>query len=68
MLYNITIEITDDLTPEGIEKLKKDQILMFRKNGQRLDLKITRIKGGRVWAKRIKTYAKNDAPIGIKRP
>lgn len=57
------MEITNILTPEGIKKLKKGQILMFVKDGKRNDIKITRMSKGRVWAKRVDTYDPEDLVV-----
>ena len=55
-------EITDVLTPEGIDKLKKGQILGFMHEGSRNDLRITKInkKSHRAWAIPVKTYDMED--------
>lgn len=62
----MTEEITDIIKPEAIEKLNKNQILTFmRANGQRIDLKITKIdkKNHRIWAKRTLTFPAEDISI-----
>jgi hypothetical protein len=55
-------EITDVLNPNCIADLKVGQILMFVKDGERVDVKITKIlkRTKRVWGKEITTYAKDD--------
>ena len=53
-------EITDIFTPEGITRLKKGQLLVFHKEGKRIDLKITKIANSRVWAMEIKTYSEEE--------
>jgi len=49
------LNITDILTPQGIEKLKVGQVLMFDFEGSRNELKIMRKTESSVWAKRIST-------------
>ncbi len=52
-------EITDIFTPEGIKKLKKDQILIFQ-GDKKTELKITKISKGRVWAREVTTYTPEE--------
>jgi hypothetical protein len=59
-------EITDVLTPEGVARLQVGQVLMFDYEGSRNDMKITKIKNGRVWAKRIKTYHPDEVLVNGK--
>lgn len=56
-------EITDVLTPEGIARLKVGQVLMFDYEGSRNELKISRIKHGRVWARPIQTVLPNQVLV-----
>lgn len=64
-----TLEITDILTPEGIEKLEKGKILIFDKDGQRAELKITKVdkKNQRVWAQKVVTYRTDEIVISTGR-
>lgn len=46
------LDITNDLTKEGIKKLKVGQVLMFDFEGSPVYLKIMK-KNDKVWAKRL---------------
>ena len=52
--------IEDVLTPEGIEKLKPGQVLIFNFEGSPTHLKIMRKARGKVWAKRVHLYTENE--------
>lgn len=62
---NKSQEISDVLTPEGIDKLKAGQILIFNYEGTRNELKITKInkKSHRAWAIPIKTYTQDQVGV-----
>lgn len=47
--------MTDIFTPEGMEKVKVGQLLMFDFEGSRNDYKIMRKSHGKVWGKRVET-------------
>lgn len=47
------LQITDDLTKQGIRKIKLNQVLMFDFEGSPVYLKIMRKERGKVWAKRL---------------
>ena len=47
------LELTNDLTKEGIKKLKVGQVLIFDYEGSPVYLKIMRKERGKVWAKRL---------------
>lgn len=57
------IDITDDLMPTAIELLKKGHIFIFDRDGERFELKITKIHNGRVWAKEVKTWRPDQIAI-----
>lgn len=57
------IEITDQFMPEGIAKLKVNQILIFNKDGEKTELKITKKNKGRIWAKEVKTYSQDEIVV-----
>jgi len=65
------IELTEDLSEDFIQRLtlfkkqypKEPQILGFDNEGTRTDIKITKIKDGRVWGKEIKTYDPKDIVV-----
>lgn len=52
--------IEDILTPEGIDKLRPGQVLVFSYEGSPLHLKIKRKSKGRVWAERIHLYSEEE--------
>lgn len=62
-------DITDILTPKGIKSLKVGDVLMFKKQDEktgemgRVDLRITRIKGGKVFAKQVLTFTVDEVAI-----
>lgn len=62
-MANKVEEISDIFTPEGVEKLKVGQILIFHKDGKRIDLKITKIANGRVWAKQVVTFREDELVV-----
>ena len=56
-------EHIDHITEEGSKNLKTGQILMFDYEGSRNDYKIMRIKDGKVWAKKVRTYAPDEVEV-----
>ena len=56
------MEITDVLSKKGINRLKTGQILMFKNDKKRTDIKITKLdkKNKRAWGKEVKTYAPKE--------
>jgi len=58
-------EISDILSPEGIAKLSKGQILRFTKDDKISDYKITKIdyKDNKCWIIPINTYAPDEVKI-----
>jgi hypothetical protein len=68
MPRTVTEDISDIFTPEGIQRIKKDQVLMFEYEGERVELKITKVnkKSGKVFAKRIKTYHPDEVEVTSK--
>lgn len=64
-------EISDIFTPEGAAKLQTGQILIFDKDGRKIELKITKIlkknkRKPRVWAREVTTYAPEEIAINDK--
>lgn len=57
------MEVTEDLTEAGIEKLAVGDILRFDQGGDLYELKIMRKNKGRIWAKPVVTYDPNDVEI-----
>ncbi len=55
--------IDDVLTPEGIARLQVGQVLMFRYEGSRNDMKIMKIDKDEVWAKQITTRDPNEVLV-----
>lgn len=55
------IEITDELTPEGIDRLEVGQVLRFEFEGSITELKVIRKKNRRVWAETVTTYTPDEA-------
>lgn len=53
------LDITEDLTQEGIRELKTGQVLMFSK----VHLRIMRKAKGKVWAKRVFMYRPEEVDI-----
>lgn len=47
------LQIENELTKEGIKRLKVGQVLMFDFEGSPVYLKIMRKERGKVWAKRL---------------
>lgn len=68
IMVNKSVEITEAISDEGISKLKVGQILMFKKDGKRVDMKITRIlrKDNRIWAKVVATFDPMDIQVTSK--
>jgi hypothetical protein len=57
------MDITSELTPQGIERLEVGQILRFDQGGDLYELKIMRKSGGKVWAKPVLTYDPKEINI-----
>ena len=59
---NRSINISDQFTEEGIQKLKKDMLLRFDQEGSITELKVTKVnkKSGKVYAKETKTYTPQE--------
>ena len=59
---NKTLNISDIFTKEGIQKLKKGQLLRFNHEGSYTELLITYVnkKGGKVYAKETKTFTPEE--------
>lgn len=59
---NKSINISDQFTEEGIQKLKKDMLLRFDQEGSITELKITKVnkKSGKVYAKETKTFTPQE--------
>ena len=53
-------DITDILTEDGAEKIKVGQVLIFDYEGSPLHLKVVRKRNGKVWAKRIHLYTRDE--------
>jgi hypothetical protein len=53
--------IAEDLTPQGIAKLKKGQVLVFDYEGSRNEYRIVRIKDGEVWVKPVTLMSMDEA-------
>lgn len=66
-------ELTEAFTPEGIEKLKTQAVngnyplLRFNYEGKMIEYVVKKIKDGRVWAKKVKTYLPEDIKVVDKR-
>jgi hypothetical protein len=63
------MEISDIFTPEGIEKIKVGQILVFDNDKGKTELKITKIdrKNKKVYAKETITFSPNEVSVLGKR-
>lgn len=55
-------EIGEELTKEGLAKLKVGQVLVFDYEGSRTELKITKInrKSHKCWVKEVKLYSQQE--------
>lgn len=53
------LEISDELTPEGKQRIKVGEVLLFSK----VHLKIMRKRDGKVWAKRVFLYRPEEVSI-----
>lgn len=53
-------DITDMLTPQGVEGLKVGQVLVFDYEGSQTHLRITRKVRNRVWAKEVRFYTDKE--------
>lgn len=56
-------DITDVLTPEGAHRVQVGQVLMFRFEGSRNDLRVMRKSRGKVWAKLIETHSPDEVIV-----
>lgn len=54
------IDLTNDLSPEGAEKVKVGQVLLFSKGKNGTQLKIMRKANGKVWAKQVYLYKEDE--------
>jgi len=54
------LDITDELTEEGKEKIETGQVLIFNFEGSPIHLKIVRKSRGKVWAKRVRLYSHEE--------
>lgn len=59
------LDISDQLTPEGLFKLKADntRVLKFSKNGQIHRFKIMRIAHGKCWVKPVELFDPEQVEI-----
>lgn len=57
---NKWLDITEELTPKAIVKLKAGQILVFQGPNGRADIKIMRNTGKKVWAKYTHLYTPEE--------
>lgn len=59
---NKTLNISDIFTPQGIQKLKKGQLLRFNMEGSYTELLVTYVnkKAGKVYAKETKTFTPDE--------
>lgn len=55
--------ISDILTPEGIDKLQPGHILRFNFEGSINEYKVMRIYKGKVWVKQARTYHPDEVQI-----
>ena len=53
-------DITDILTEDGAEKIKVGQVLIFNFEGSPLHLKVVRKRNGKVWAKKMHLYTRDE--------
>lgn len=62
--YNMAwIDITPDLTKEGIRKLKVGQVMVFDFEGSKTYLKVMRKRNGKVWVKNNYLYHPDEVEI-----
>jgi hypothetical protein len=68
-MTNNSQEISDVLTPEGLQKLKVGQILIFNYEGSRNEFKVTKLnkKSGKCWVKPVTTYSEDQVDVVDKR-
>lgn len=57
------VDISSELTPEGIEEIPVGTYLRFDK----IDFKVTRKRNGKVWAKRVFLYKPDEVQITDKK-
>lgn len=60
---NKWIDLTEDLSPEGVEKVEVGQVLMFTKDGVENNLKIMRKRNGKVWVKHVAMYLPDQVKV-----
>jgi hypothetical protein len=61
------LDITNDLTKKGQDKLRVGQVLIFSYEGSPIHLKIMRKRNGKVWAKKNYIYHPNEVQITDKK-
>lgn len=59
------IDLTPELTEEGQEKLQVGQVLFFNFEGSETQLKITRKRNGKVWAKQVYMYRPEEVTVEV---
>lgn len=57
------IDMTEAFTPEGIAKLKKKQVLVFERDGEKQAYKIVSLVGGRVYARQTRLYKPEEVDV-----
>lgn len=53
-------EISDIFTAEGLQKVKVGQIFIFDYEGSKINLKVKRIRDGKVYAERVRLYEQHE--------
>ena len=53
-------DISDILNPNGLEKLKVGQVMLFQFEGSPIHLKVMRKAYGKVWVKRTHLYTEEE--------
>lgn len=56
-------DISDVLTPEGIERIKVGQVLTFKNEDTETNLKIRRKSKGKVWAEQVYLYKEDEVEV-----
>jgi hypothetical protein len=57
------IDLTPELTEEGIERLNVGEVLFFNYEGSEITLKIMRKARGKVWAKSVIMYKPDEVEV-----
>ena len=57
------IDLTPELTEEGIERLNVGEVLFFDYEGSEITLKIMRKAQGKVWAKSVIMYRPEEVEV-----